>query len=364
MQPSVTEGAAGPRLLRIPRMWTRLKQTGPISAGTGRVLGWAVAGASHHSLAAASAEVVQVAGDWLLVTTLLMVTVVACLAGALGYLWGQRSSAQPRDARGPDHATDLVASSQVVFSDSLARAVGAGDNRQNPIQAAPPTASTTDEGLSFSYTVSHDLRAPVRVVDGFARILKEDYSRQLDRIGNDHLDRILSAAARMNAMIDAMLSLAQLSTQPLARQPVNLSQLASYILDDLRRAQPDRSVTVDIEPDLQVTGDPTLLRLVLENLLSNAWKYTGRTAPAQIHLRATLQDGQRVFEVKDNGAGFDMRSSDRLFGLFQRLHSANDFPGTGVGLASVQRIVRRHGGEIWAESSPGQGARFCFTIKA
>jgi len=203
----------------------------------------------------------------------------------------------------------------------------------------------------------------VRVVDGFARILKEDYSKQLDRIGNDHLDRILSAAARMNAMIDAMLSLAQLSTRPLARQPVNLSQLAAYILEDLRRGQPEREVAVLIEPDLQVTGDPTLLRLVLENLLSNAWKYTGKTSSPRIELCAAQADGQRVFEVRDNGAGFDMRSSDRLFGLFQRLHSANDFPGTGVGLASVQRIVRRHGGDIWAQSSPGQGARFCFTIK-
>jgi signal transduction histidine kinase len=167
----------------------------------------------------------------------------------------------------------------------------------------------------------------------------------------------------MNAMIDAMLSLAQLSSQPLARQPVNLSQLAAYILEDLRRGQPDRVVAVEIEPDLQVTGDPTLLRLVLENLLSNAWKYTGKTASPSIELRASQEQGQRVFEVRDNGAGFDMRSSDRLFGLFQRLHSANDFPGTGVGLASVQRIVRRHGGDIWALSTPGQGARFCFTIK-
>ncbi|MFM8769025.1 MAG: sensor histidine kinase, partial [Rubrivivax sp.] len=207
------------------------------------------------------------------------------------------------------------------------------------------------------------LRAPVRVVDGFARILKEDYSKQLARFGTDHLDRIMSAAARMNAMIDAMLSLAQLSTRPLARQPVNLSQLAAYILDDLRRGQPGREVAVLIEPDLLVTGDPTLLRQVLENLLSNAWKYTGKTANASIEVRAVQEEGQRVFEVRDNGAGFDMRSSDRLFGLFQRLHSANDFPGTGVGLASVQRIVRRHGGDIWAQSSPGQGARFCFTIK-
>jgi light-regulated signal transduction histidine kinase (bacteriophytochrome) len=201
------------------------------------------------------------------------------------------------------------------------------------------------------------------VVDGFARILKEDYSRQMDRIANDHLDRILAAASRMNAMIDAMLSLAQLTSQPLARQPVNLSQLATYILEDLRRAQPERAVQADIEPDLQVLGDPTLMRQLMENLLSNAWKYTGKTACASIRVRAMQQEGQRVFEVSDNGAGFDMRSAERLFGLFQRLHSANDFPGTGVGLASVQRIVRRHGGDVWAESKPGQGSRFCFTIK-
>lgn len=222
--------------------------------------------------------------------------------------------------------------------------------------------AAAQDSASFSYTVSHDLRAPLRAVDGFTRILKEDYGRQLDRIGNDHLDRVLAAAARMNAMIDAMLSLARLSSQPLARQPVNLSQLAGYITEDLRRSTPARDVRVDIEPDLQATGDPTLLRQVLENLLANAWKYTGRCAQAQIALRCKTVDGRRVFEVSDNGAGFDMRSAERLFGLFQRLHSANEFPGTGVGLASVKRIVHRHGGEIWAESTPGEGARFFFTL--
>lgn len=299
-------------------------------------------------------------GPWLMASALLILGVVAGLAWAVGYLWGTRvsgRSAEASDGR-PAETAQAATAAQVI------EALGAGSQASAGAAAATPSHSTpqVDEGLSFSYTVSHDLRAPVRVVDGFARILKEDYSRQLDRIGNDHLDRILSAAARMNAMIDAMLSLAQLSTQPLARQPVNLSQLAGYILDDLRRAHPDRVVSTQIEPDLQVTGDPTLLRLVLENLLSNAWKYTARTSSARIQLSCRVEAHQRVFEVRDNGAGFDMRSADRLFGLFQRLHSANDFPGTGVGLASVQRIVRRHAGEIWADSAPGQGARFCFTI--
>ena len=222
---------------------------------------------------------------------------------------------------------------------------------------------TLSEQAAFSYTVTHDLRAPIRVVEGFARILKEDYGRVLDRIGNDHLDRVLAAAARMNSMIDALLTLANLSAQPLARQPVNLSQLAGFVVDDLRRAAAERQVEVHIAAGMVVDGDPTLLRLVLENLLGNAWKYSARQPQAQLHFDCRMHDARRVFCVADNGAGFDMRNADRLFGVFQRLHSANDFPGTGVGLASVKRIVRRHGGDIWAESEPGNGARFYFTLQ-
>jgi len=244
------------------------------------------------------------------------------------------------------------------------RASGDGDDERLVLRLADPAPAPGEDPASFSFTVSHDLRAPVRVVEGFTRILKEDYGRQIDRIGNDHLDRVLAAAARMNAMIDAMLSIARLSSQPIARQPVNLTQLAAYVVDDLRRAHPDRQVEVTIEPGLQTVGDPTLLRQVVENLLSNAWKYTARKDGAAVSFGAAQRDGRRVFEVRDNGAGFDMRSAERLFGLFQRLHSANDFPGTGVGLASVQRIVRRHGGDIWAEAEPGQGACFYFTLRA
>lgn len=219
------------------------------------------------------------------------------------------------------------------------------------------------EQAAISYTVSHDLRAPIRVVEGFTRIVKEDYGSTLDRVANDHLDRVLGAVARMNQMIDAMLALARLSTQPLTRQPVNLSQLAGYVIDDLRRAAPERQVEVEIDPALQVHGDPTLLRLVLENLLGNAWKYSSRRPHAKIAFGREKVDGRTAFVVRDNGAGFDMRSAERLFGLFQRLHSANDFPGTGVGLASVRRIVQRHGGEIWAEGEVGRGAAFHFTLR-
>jgi signal transduction histidine kinase len=228
---------------------------------------------------------------------------------------------------------------------------------------ANATQALAAEHAAFSYTISHDLRAPIRVVEGFSRILKEDYGTSLDRVGRDHLDRVMSAAARMNHMIDALLSLSRLSTQPLVSQPVNLTQLAGYVVDELQRATPGRQVSVFIAPDMTAQGDPTLLRMALENLLSNAWKYSAKTAQAAIRFEPTEQGGRAGFVVSDNGAGFDMRFADRLFGVFQRLHSASDFPGTGIGLASVRRIMRRHGGEIWAESEVGHGARFYFTIK-
>lgn len=270
-----------------------------------------------------------------------------------------------------DAAARLAPQAKAEFQGWTLRKVGTGATQRLLAWPHAETLSTSvaaqaddasREAAAFSYTVSHDLRAPLRVVEGFARILKEDYGRQFDRIGNDHLDRVLAAAARMNTMIDAMLSMAQLSSQPLARQPVDLSQIAHFVVEELRRTSPQRAVEVTIEPGLRVVGDPRLLRQVLENLLSNAWKYTARCEAARIGLGSREQDGRRVFEVRDNGAGFDMRSADRLFGLFQRLHSQSEFPGTGVGLASVQRIVRRHGGDIWAESAPGQGANFSFTL--
>jgi signal transduction histidine kinase len=247
-----------------------------------------------------------------------------------------------------------------------------GDGGTLCLALGPEQNGADAETASLVYTVSHDLRAPIRVVEGFTRIVKEDYGRQLDRVGNDHLDRVLAAGARMNQMIDAMLTMARLASQPLTRQQVDLSQLAAFVIEDLRRAAPERHVEVHIDPDLRARGDATLLRLVLENLLGNAWKYSSRTAQARIefgvaHDASPAPDGiagagRRVYMVRDNGAGFDMRVADRLFGLFQRLHSSKDFPGTGVGLASVRRIVQRHGGEVWAQSEPDRGAAFFFTL--
>lgn len=226
----------------------------------------------------------------------------------------------------------------------------------------PSLAGADEDAASFGTLVSHDLRAPIRVVEGFTKIVKEDYGRLLDRVGNDHLDRVLGAAARMNGMIDALLALSRLGALPLARQTVDLSQLASYVIDDLQRQAPERRVDVRIAPGLLVTGDPTLLRVVLENLLGNAWKYSAHRHVARIELGRVVEGEHSAFCVADNGAGFDMRFIDRLFGVFQRLHSSSDFAGTGVGLASVRRIVQRHGGEIWAEAEVDRGARFYFTL--
>lgn len=237
-----------------------------------------------------------------------------------------------------------------------------GTAAQPPV--APPAAATpeADDHAAFAYTISHDLRAPIRVVEGFARILKEDYGASLDRVGNDHLDRVLAAAARMNAMIDAMLSLSRLSTLPLARVPVDLTHIARQVADDLRCSAPQRQADIRIEPGLGATGDPALLRIALENLLGNAWKYSAKVAQTQIAFERIDKAGQKVFVVRDNGAGFDMHHAERLFGVFCRLHGSSEFAGNGVGLASVRRIVRRHGGEIWAEAEAGQGARFYFTL--
>lgn len=219
---------------------------------------------------------------------------------------------------------------------------------------------------SFAHSVSHDLRAPLRVVDGFATILLEDYAhphKAVDALGEEHIRRIIGAGTRMNAMIDTLLAMSRMTSRDLERERVNLSQLARELADELKAGDRSRQVQFSITPDLVVEGDRTLLRLVLQNLIGNAFKFTGRVAVAKIAVGAQRDDnGHLAYHVRDNGAGFDPRFAEKMFGLFQRFHSANEFPGTGVGLATVQRIVRKHGGRIWAESQPGEGATFHFTL--
>ena len=294
---------------------------------------------------------------WLLSGVLALLLMVG-LAGLAGYWWGRHDRLLMHAPATPEPAVQNPPPDGEHAAEPAAAMPAASD-----AETRPETSSLAEEVAAFSYTVTHDLRAPLRVIDGFSRILKEDYGKQFDRMALDHLDRVLGAAARMNAMIDAMMALARLSTQPLSRELVDLSKMAQGIADDLRRQAPERQVDIQIAPGLMALGDPTLLRQVLDNLLSNAWKYSAQKDRAEIRFASEPGDTDGVtFVVSDNGAGFDMKAAQRLFGLFQRLHSASEFPGNGVGLASVQRIVRRHGGRIWAEAEPQRGARFLFTL--
>jgi PAS domain S-box-containing protein len=215
---------------------------------------------------------------------------------------------------------------------------------------------------SFSYSVSHDLRAPLRTIDGFSHALLEDCADRLDDAGKTHLNRIRAATQHMGLLIDDLLNLSRLSRTEMHRQNLDISALACSIASDLQKAHPERQIELRIEDGLRTTADPGLLRVALENLLNNAWKFTSKRASARIEFGQSQVNGTQAFFVRDDGAGFDLVYADRLFGAFQRLHATTEFAGTGVGLATVQRIVHRHGGRIWAESTVGQGATFYFTL--
>lgn len=216
---------------------------------------------------------------------------------------------------------------------------------------------------SFAYSISHDLRAPLRGIDGFSRLLEEEYGERLDESGREYLGRVRRAAQRMGTLIDDLLELSRVARQEMQRRPVNLSALAEEILAGLADTAPERRVLLRIEPDCRTEGDPQLLRVLLENLLGNAWKYSGKVTTPVIEFGiAKVGASGTAFFVRDNGAGFDMTYADKLFAPFQRLHSPNEFEGSGIGLASAARVVRRHGGRIWAEAAPGKGACFHFTL--
>jgi light-regulated signal transduction histidine kinase (bacteriophytochrome) len=215
---------------------------------------------------------------------------------------------------------------------------------------------------AFAYSVSHDLRAPLRSIDGFSQVVLQDYADKLDEAGRDALQRVRAATQRMGILIDDLLKLARIGRSEMRREPVDLSAIAQEIGAELQRTSPERAVELAIAPGLKAQGDARLLRVVLDNLLRNSWKYTGKQPRPRVEFGAVEVNGGRAFMVKDNGAGFDMKYADKLFGVFQRLHSAAEFEGTGVGLATVQRIITRHGGRIWAESAVDQGATFYFTL--
>jgi light-regulated signal transduction histidine kinase (bacteriophytochrome) len=222
--------------------------------------------------------------------------------------------------------------------------------------------ASNNELESFSYSVSHDLRAPLRSIDGFSHIILEDYGSQLPPEGREHLERVRAAAQRMAQLIDDLLGLSRVTRSELQPKLINLSVMAENIIAMLRESQPDRQADVSITPDLMVNADPNLINIALENLLSNAWKFTGKNEKTVIEFGQQSKTKERTFYVRDNGAGFDMEYVNKLFGVFQRLHSFSQYPGTGVGLATVKRIIKIHGGRIWAEGEEGKGATFYFTL--
>jgi PAS domain S-box-containing protein len=215
---------------------------------------------------------------------------------------------------------------------------------------------------SFAYSISHDLRAPLRAINGFSQMLLEDCADKLDEQGKEHLHRIRAASTRMGDLIDDILEISRVARQEIKRVEVDMSNLADQIGGELQTADPRREVELVVGPGLKADGDPLLLRLVLQNLMQNAWKFTVKTPAARIELGSMQREGKTVYFVRDNGAGFDMAYVGKLFGAFQRLHSPKEFPGTGIGLATVQRIIHRHGGMAWAEGEVGKGATFYFTL--
>ncbi|MBD2110400.1 MULTISPECIES: PAS domain-containing protein [Cyanophyceae] len=233
---------------------------------------------------------------------------------------------------------------------------------QHLLRTTAQLEASNHELEAFAYSVSHDLRAPLRAIDGFSRALVEDYGDQFGEEGRDYFDRIRHNVGRMGQLIDDLLRLSRVSRQAMTYRSVDLSALVQEQIDELQRVDADRTVTVTIAPALTVTADPTLMRVAIANLVQNAWKFTAQQPSACIEFGLERQQGEPVYYLRDNGAGFDMAYADKLFGVFQRLHNTDEFPGTGIGLATVQRAIHRQGGRVWAEAAVEQGATFYFTL--
>jgi len=278
---------------------------------------------------------------------LLVAFLVTGAGAAVAWTWRQRSARYFKE--------------QAKAADAI-RALNADLERRVAERTAE--LAEANRGLeAFAYSVSHDLRAPLRSIDGFGKILLEDFAGPLGDEGRQHLHRMRAASQRMGHLIDDMLKLSRVSRVELRREPVDLTALATSVVAELREADPGRAVSVSIQSGLSAKGDPALLRIALENLLGNAWKFTTARPDASISFGAEQHNGVRAWVVRDNGAGFDMAYADKLFAPFQRLHRQDEFPGSGIGLATVARIVGRHGGRAWAESAVDKGTAVSFTLE-
>lgn len=276
--------------------------------------------------------------------------------GAIGNYWAERHAPTPEEV----HLIQALADSTSVAMEN----VQVYSELEQRVRERTSQLETANQELeAFSYTVSHDLRSPLRSILSFGELLQMKYKSQIDEQGRIYLNRVMMAAKRMTTQIDDMLCLHKLTQVEIKRETVNLSILGREILANFKATEPNRQVETVIADGLTVDGDSVLLRVMLENLLSNAWKYSSKIPQARIEFDVTKElDDSSVFYIRDNGAGFDMNYADKLFRPFKRLHSEDEFPGTGVGLASVQRIINKHGGKIWVESALGQGTTFYFTI--
>lgn len=272
----------------------------------------------------------------------------------------------PEDARTLDAAGELLAASLASFEMTHRgyRETVRDLQRLNREleQRTVQLAAANEELESFGYSVSHDLRAPLRAIVGFSRMLLDGQRDRLSDDGKDLLERVISAGKKMTGLIDGLLGLAQIDRAQFSRENVDLSAMAREIDAELREAAPSRSVETIVAPGLVANGDPRMLRALMTNLLSNAWKFTAKHPHARIEFGSSIEDGRPAYFVKDDGDGFDARRAENLFLPFQRLHGADEFEGTGIGLSTVRRIVQRHGGRIRAEGRPGAGAIFYFTL--
>ncbi|MBI2850366.1 MAG: hypothetical protein HYX80_04915, partial [Chloroflexi bacterium] len=297
---------------------------------------------------------------------LLPATIVIPFARGVISLWNQNSGLLP-GVPGLVAESALTAALWVVLFGIVVRVLNQVDTaRQAATEALKERSvqleNANEELRAFSYSVAHDLRAPLRSTVGFSQVLAEDYASKLDEQGKQYLKWIQESGEVMAQLIDDMLQLSRVTTAEIHETLIDLTELSQFVLDELKKTEPDRRVEIVVSPGIICVGDRQLMRHVMQNLLRNAWKFTGKAAQPRIEVGAITRDGERAYFVRDNGAGFDMAYADKLFKPFQRLHRAEEFAGTGIGLAIVQRIIRRHGGQVWAEGEVDKGATFYFSL--